>query len=287
MRGVVDQAVVATGLLKAAEEEVIVGIQIDHALPSLDNVVPEIRIGEIAMCLKIAAAEGAIVAGNDDEVAHHLSQRLRDHILEAAVRLAATGVLGALHGVKADQPDIGTQERDLGLLVEMLTDQGGNHVTGETAAMLDIDAHILPSVLRLHRNEDGSPPLEADRSNAENAPQLRHPLVHGAPRKLAAAALSAAAIDPLIASDRIRLQSADRNAKEAMALMNRIMITEGADVIIGAAKTMKPQQRARNLKSRDTIALLRPRLRQSLASPLIFWKMNRVPRILSWTAIDK
>lgn len=248
MRGAVGRAAVEIELLRAVEEEVIIGMQTDHVLPNLDTVLLGTRIVGIAMCLQIAAAGGAIVAGRDGEVARHLSQRLTDRALEAAACLAATGALGVLHGAKAAPVDTETQEKDLGPLAEMLIDQGGNHATVEIVVMLEIDAQLLQSAPHLHRSEDGSLPLEVGRSSAEDATRRRHLLVRAVLQKRVAAAPFAAAIDPWIASGRIRLRSADKNAEEVMVLMNPIMTTDAAAAIIVAVKTTKPRQRARNLK---------------------------------------
>lgn len=108
------------------------------------------RIVGIATCLQTAAAGGAIVAGRDGEVAHHLSQRLSGRTLEAAACLAATGALGALHGAKAAPVDTETQEKDPGPLVEMLIVQGDNHAMVETVVMLEIGAQLLQSEPHLH-----------------------------------------------------------------------------------------------------------------------------------------
>lgn len=64
------------------------------------------------------------------------------------------------------------------------------------------------------------------------------------------------------------------------------MIMDVTGVVIVAIKIVEPQPGARNLKSRDAIAPLRPRLRQTVASRLIFWKMNRVLRIPSEAPAD-
>lgn len=251
MRGAVDRAAVEIELLRVVEEEVTIGMQTDHVLPKLDNVLLGTRIDWIAMCLQIAAAGGAIVAGRDGEVARPLSQRLSDRALEAAACLAATGALEALHGVKAALVVTETQEKDLGPLAEMLIDQGGNHATVEIAVMLEIDARLLQSAPHLHRSGNGSLHPGVGQSSAEDVTRRLHPLDRGVLRKRVAAAPSAgAAIDPKIAPDQTRLQSADENAEEVVALMKlgRIKTTDVAAVIIVAVKKTKPQQRARNLK---------------------------------------
>lgn len=160
---VIDRAAVAIGLLKAVEGEAMAGVQIDHVLPSLDTALPEIRIGETAMSPELEAAEGAIVAGSGDEVAHHLGQRQSDLVLEVAVRLEVIGAPEALHAAKGRPPDIETRERDPGLPAVMLTGRGGNRATGGIAAMLDINAQNLRSAPHLHRSEDGNLPLKVDR----------------------------------------------------------------------------------------------------------------------------
>lgn len=237
-------------LPRAVGEEVIVGMQTDHVLPKLDTVLPGTRIVGIAMCLQIAAAGGAIVAGRDGEAARHLSQRLSDRVLEAAACLAATGALEVLHGAKAAPVITEIQEKDLGPLAEMLIDQDGNRATVEIVVTLEIDAHLLQSAPHLHQSEDGSLPPGVGQSSDEDVTRRLHPLVRGVLRKRVAAVRSVDAIDPWIAPDQTRLQSADENAGEVAAIMSlgRIMTTDVAAVIIVAVTIMKPQQRARNLK---------------------------------------
>lgn len=290
MREVIDRAVVAIGPTRAVEEEATIGMQTDPVLPSLDTAALEIPIGEIAMFPEVEAAAGGAIAavGSDDEVARHPSRRLGDLALGAAVRLAAIAVPGALHAAREGPPDIETRERDLGLLVgaaaAMLTGPDGNHAMGEIAAMPGIDARFPQSAPRLRLREDGSLHREVGRESTEDATRLLHPPVRGAPRKHAAAAAAptAAAIDPLIASAPIHPHDADRNAAETATQTSRTMTVADADAMAVTKRIPKPRQRARNLKGRDAIAPLRPRLRQTVASLLIFWKMNRVPRKLSW-----
>lgn len=225
-------------------------MQTDHVLPKLDTVLLGTHIAGIAMYLQTAAAGGAIVAGRDGEVAHHLSQRLNDRALEAAACLAATGAPEVLHGVKAALVVTESQEKDLGPLAEMLIDLDGNHATVEIAAMPEIDAQLLQSAPHLHQSEDGNLPPGVGQSSAEDVTRRVHRPVRGVLQKRVAAVLSVAAIDPWTAPDQIRLQSADGNAEEVAELMSlgRIMTTDVAAVIIAAAMIMKPQQRARGLK---------------------------------------
>ncbi|KAM0446899.1 hypothetical protein ACHAO4_009050 [Trichoderma viride] len=222
----------------------------NHVLPKLDTVLLGTRIVGIAMCLQIAAAGDAIVAGRDGEAARHLSQRLSDHTLEAATCLAATGALEVLHGAKAAPVVSEIREKDLGPLAEMLIDQDGNRETVEIVVTFEIDAQLLQSAPHLHQSEGGSLPPGVDQSSDEDVTRRLHPLVRGVLHKRVAAVLSVDAIDPRIAPDQTRLQSADENAEEVAALMSlgRIMTTDAAAVIIAAVTMMKPQQRARNLK---------------------------------------
>lgn len=246
----VDRAAVEIELPRAVEEEAIVGMQTDHVLPKLDTVLLGTRIVEIAMCLQTAAAGGAIVAGREGEVARHLSQRLTDRALEAAACLAATGAPRVLHGVQAALVVTEIQEKDPGPLAEMLIDLDGNHATVEIAVMPEIDAQLLQSAPHLHQSEDDNLPPGVGQSSARDVTRPVHRPVRGVLQKRVAAVLSVAAIDPWIAPDQSRLQSADENAEEVAALMSlgRIMTTVVAAVIIAGAMIIKPQQRARNLK---------------------------------------
>ncbi|KAH6608758.1 hypothetical protein Trco_002104 [Trichoderma cornu-damae] len=163
------------------------------------------------------AVEGGIVAGSDDEVARRPTLCLIDPALGVAARLAAIGALGARHAAREGLPDTETPEKGPGLLAAMLTDRGGNRAMGGTAAVLEIGAQNPRSAPLLRRSEGGNLPLEVDRQSADGATRLRRPPVHGAPRKPVAAVPTAAAIDPLIASDQPRLQSAAKNADEAIS----------------------------------------------------------------------
>lgn len=158
----IDRAAVGIELLKAVEEEAMVGVPIDHALPSLGTVLLEIHTGETAMSLEVGVAEGAIAiaAGSGDEVAHHLGQHQSDLDLQAAVRLVAIEALEAPRAAKDHPHDLETRERDLDLLVAMLTDQGDSRAMEGIAVMLEIDAHHLQSAPHLHRSDDGNPPPE-------------------------------------------------------------------------------------------------------------------------------
>lgn len=219
-------------LPKVAEEEAMAGAETDHARPSLDTVLLVTRIGETAMSHGHEAVEVAIVivVGSGDELAHRLGQRQTDPApaLEAAARPAAIGALGALHAAKGILPDTGTRGRGLGLLAVMLTGRGGSRATEETAEMLDADGHNPRNACRLRQSEDGNLPLEVGQESAEDVIQLRHRPAHGAPRDravaVAAAAPSAAVIDPLIALDQVLLDNAD-------------MVANG--VIVTTVKTMK------------------------------------------------
>ncbi|KAK4070335.1 hypothetical protein Trihar35433_4802 [Trichoderma harzianum] len=161
-RQVIDRAAVGIGLLKAVEEEAMVGVQIDHVLPSLGTVLLEIHTGETAMSPEVGVAEGAIaiVAGSGDEVAHHLGQRQSDLDLQVAVRLVAIEALEALRAAKDHPHDLETRERGLDLLAAMLTDQGDSRAMEGIVVMLEIDAHHLQSAPHLHRSEDGNLPPE-------------------------------------------------------------------------------------------------------------------------------
>ncbi|UKZ53706.1 hypothetical protein TrVGV298_007503 [Trichoderma virens] len=158
----IDRAAVGIELLKAVAEEAMVGVQIDHVLPSLGTAPREIRTDETAMSLGLEAAGGVIVAGSGDEVAHHPGQRLSDPTLEVAVRLAVIEALEALLAAKDHPRDTETRGRDPGLLAEMLIDQGDSHAMVGIAVMLETDAHNLQSAPRHHRSEDGNLPLEVD-----------------------------------------------------------------------------------------------------------------------------
>ncbi|PNP50129.1 hypothetical protein THARTR1_09118 [Trichoderma harzianum] len=265
----------------AVEEEAMVGVQIDHVLPSLGTALLEIHTGETAMSLELGVAEGAIVAGSGDEVARRLGQRQSDPDLQVAMRLVATEALEALRAAKDHPHDLETRERDPGLLAAMLTDQGDSHAMEGIAVMLEIDAHNLQSAPHLRRSEDGSLPPEVPLQSAKDVTQLHHPPFRGVPRWLVAAAPIAAAIDPSIVLDRIHTRNADKIADEVVRQKSWRMITDATGVVTVVIKIMEPQPRARNLKGRGAIAPLHPRLRQTVASRLILWKMNRVLRIPS------
>ncbi|KAL7912139.1 PWI domain-containing protein [Trichoderma velutinum] len=152
------EAVVGIGLLKAVEEEAMAGVQTDHVLPSLGTALLETHTGETAMFPELEVAEGATVDGSGDEVDHHLGQRQSDLGLQVALRLVAIEAPEALRAAKGHPHDIETRERDPGLLVAMLTDQGDSHGVEGIAVMLEIDAHNLQSAPHLHRSEDASLP---------------------------------------------------------------------------------------------------------------------------------
>ncbi|TFA98574.1 Serine/arginine repetitive matrix protein 1 [Trichoderma ghanense] len=227
------------------------------------------RSRETAMSPGLEAAGVAIVAGSGDGAAHRPGQRQTDPALEAAVRPAAIGAPEALHAARDSLPDTEIRGRDLGLLVVMLTDRGGNHATEGTAEMPDADDHNPRNAFLLHQNEDGNPFLGVGQGSGEDVIQLRHRPVRGAPRDLAAEAPAAAVIDPLIALDHAHPRNAD---------------TVANGVMVATMKTMKPSRRAMILTGRDAIAPLRLRLHQTVADRLIFWKMNRVLRALSCAA---
>ncbi|KAK1249076.1 hypothetical protein MKX07_002592 [Trichoderma sp. CBMAI-0711] len=232
--GAIGQDAAGIGLSKVVAEEVMAGAETDHVRPSLGTALLVTRTDETAMSHGLGAAGVAIVAGSGVGVAHRPGQRQTDPAPApgAAVCpavIAAIAALEALHAAKDILPDTETLGRGLGLLAVMLTDRGDSHATEGTAEMLDTVGHNPPNAPHLRRSEDGNPSLEVGQETAEGVIQLRHHPVRGAPRDPAAAAAaaapSAAVLDPLIAPD----QALPHNAA---------MVTNG--VIVATVRMTKP-----------------------------------------------